>query len=155
MISPSQSTLALSKFQILDGYVTAPGYCISCGSASRVPVIDTGVTLDYLGAILFCYQCAQEIGRVSGLVDPIVVETPVAEVEAEDIDFSDVLISFIDRVDNLLSNFEAGKPVAKEPEFTTPKTEPVAGQDGNTSSSKKPARVPSSKSNGPEFSFTV
>ncbi len=132
----------MSKFNSLNSYPAAPGCCVSCGS-TRTPTIDTSVSVDYYGAVYFCYLCAQEIGRAAGLVDKI--EDPVAEVEADE-DIYDVLKYIRDDINTLLDNVPTRFKVAREPEATDPKPKPAPRQISDPAVSKKPSRVPDSPS---------
>lgn len=71
-----------SKFKIIGSYTALPGMCSSCGT-SNGPAIDTGLSFDFYGAVVFCGDCARDLGRQAGLIDPGPNDAIVVDYDAD------------------------------------------------------------------------
>lgn len=133
--------MTTSRFSKLSSYPAAPGCCKVCGDTTR-DCIDTGITDDWVGATFFCILCAQDLGRVAGLVDPI-IEPPVAEVVDED-----EFIPTISDVHNLIAGVEYRLGTSIQDLFDqircTTAASNAAGQNDNATVSKKSIGIPGS-----------
>lgn len=60
----------LSRVQVLDNPILAPGTCCLCGSAGGDgrKFIDFGKQLDWFGAVYFCSHCIAEVARSIGFI---------------------------------------------------------------------------------------
>ena len=56
-----------SRFQTYSSPMSSPGKCSVCGAVDR-PVVDFGVTIQYYGAVVFCFVCMTEAARVIDMV---------------------------------------------------------------------------------------
>lgn len=70
---------AAAKY-VLTTHPPLPSKCIGCGKGSdgKTQFIDTGVSEDYYGAIVFCIDCSREISTVIGYVS-VELSSRVAE----------------------------------------------------------------------------
>src|SRR5437660_6756205 len=101
------TTAATSRFRILSqNELIAPGCCIVCGTG-KGPFIDFGFTLDYYGAIYFCFKnCFQEAANAFEYYSPKqhrVLKDEVSFLRREN-DAQKVQIEAITRVFNELTN---------------------------------------------------
>lgn len=149
----------MSRFQLIQSFTALPGSCVICGSSTG-PAIDTSLSIDYFGAVVFCIPCAKDFGRASGLVDPAppVEESPVAEsVTREEFnELCETISATLARIDSANDRINSHVCVVEDSAGET--SEPVVSdsgavstteQDDNSIVRKKSARVSSSASNGP------
>lgn len=70
------------KFQILTE-TPGPHKCIACGmdATGKNEFVDFGVSLDYVGAILICRNCCEEIADVVGFVPSEAADEAAARIK--------------------------------------------------------------------------
>lgn len=54
-------------FQLVDTPIAAPGSCYLCGSATKFPFIDWGVSIEFYGALYTCSECTSAVASLLGM----------------------------------------------------------------------------------------
>jgi len=152
----------LTRYSVLDSYPALPGKCISCGGVAT-PVLDTGISIDYYGAVTFCLLCAKDLGRNAGLVDPTPVADSAPGITKEELNEAlNVLVSGISVFSGTLNlaldavcSVENSEAETSEPEESGEESERPAGQAGDFNFSKGSTSLSSGPSNEPGPSFNL
>lgn len=56
--------------RLTDSPEALPGSCFICGNASRDSYIDTGISIEFHGAIYLCNTCLEEAAQLLGFIVP-------------------------------------------------------------------------------------
>lgn len=60
-----------ARFPVITSPNIDPGHCGACGKASHSQgFVHTGMDFEFFGTLIFCADCAKEIGRAVGCLDP-------------------------------------------------------------------------------------
>lgn len=57
-------------FKLTTAPEALPGSCMKCGSADRKFFVDTGLNIEFHGAIYFCNLCLEEMAQLAGYLSP-------------------------------------------------------------------------------------
>lgn len=91
-----QKEITMSKFQLLDIPIMAPGRCSNCGAVKPDgrKYVDFGLTLDHYGVVYICSLCLFE---AAGLLEKALgLNPPVAEPA---INRHEILVSYIEQLE--------------------------------------------------------
>ena len=156
---PLQKRPKLTTFRVVDSYLALPGKCIACGSA-RTPLLDTGISIDFYGAVVFCIECAKEAARAIGYSEPPVAEevteSPLTQEEINDHHVS--ISAAIDMLSDVRDRFYSLSNFVEDPESETSESatdnrtsKQDGGQDADAIVSERSPSVPISTSDVPTF----
>ena len=62
--------MTVSKFRLFKRPPVTGGKCISCGNDNQA-VVDTGATVDFIGAVYVCVDCITECAHILGYVKEV------------------------------------------------------------------------------------
>lgn len=67
----SSTNPAAARFPVIPSPNIDPAHCGACGKASHEQgFVHTGMDFEFYGTLIFCADCAKEIGRAVGCLDP-------------------------------------------------------------------------------------
>jgi len=98
-----------SRFRVLAAPVARPGHCFLCSGISHPPFADTGISIDFEGAVIVCSACITEMYRQIG---GVIVEDSVDEAELVQQAFSEGreagIIETMEKFNAFLASSDAG-----------------------------------------------
>lgn len=166
----------MSRMQLLQTPVALPGKCICCGAVDR-PVVDLALNIKGIGRVYFCVTCITEAGSVVGLVPSSVYEDSKLVQQQFDAFLEEVVdingafrialesatTHYSSRLDDLVSKSISEKPetiplvsadLPGDNSAGSGERSSAAGKSSKSASVKGRSSVPTSNSDGFDFSLS-
>lgn len=58
------------QISVITDLVALPAKCYYCGGADKSSYLDTGIQIEYYGALIFCNECFNAMAEVYGYISP-------------------------------------------------------------------------------------